>query len=226
MLSLLFAAAVSASSTTGCRLSLERGDTVIERRTLKVREGGELEAVAVSKSNEWKADPASRIVVLGPYCTVMFSQRFDDAKRVLFTTELLGKQPILFVTAYSPGGSDVGFEHALLAYGGQMFAEDGVQPLAPTVLTHGSMDGIFVGDLGRGRRPGLVMWNAQWADQEAHYSPHKYQIVTYRWRDGRFVGPNVRTTKRKYNPDDPDAVARHLGLTFHDMTQRKRFGWR
>jgi hypothetical protein len=93
------------------------------------------------------------------------------------------------------------------------------------MLTHGNMDGIFVGNLGQGRGPGLVMWNAQWKDGEAHYTPHQYEVVSYRWRNGRFVGPDVKTTKRKYDPD-PDAVARRLGFSFRDMTQKKRFGAR
>ncbi|MEO5773340.1 MAG: hypothetical protein ABIQ32_04385 [Sphingomicrobium sp.] len=224
MLSLLFAVAVSASPTTPCRLNLEKGETLIERRTLKVRDGT-LEAVAVSKSDEKYGDPESRLVVLGLGCNVIFSQRFDDATKVLFSEKRLGEQPILFVTAFRPGGSGAGFDHALLAYGGEMFPQDGVQPLAPMSLKQGNMDGIFVGDLGRGRGPGLVTWNAQWLGQEAHYEPHQYEIVSYAWRNGRFVGPNIRTTKRKYNPE-PNDVARRLGLGFKDMTQQSRFGWR
>jgi hypothetical protein len=53
----------------------------------------------------------------------------------------------------------------------------------------------------------------------------QYEIVSYRWHNGRFVGPTVRTTKRNYNPD-PDDVARRLGFGFKDMTQQSRFGWR
>jgi hypothetical protein len=103
-----------------------------------------------------------------------------------------------------------------------MYADDGLEPLAPMPLGHSNMDGIFVGDLGRGRGPGLVAWNAQW-NGDGHYSPHKYQVVTYRWHDGRFVGPEVRTTRRRYDPS-PETVARSLGLGFRDMTQQARFG--
>lgn len=224
MLLLFFAVAVATSPTTGCKLDLNDGETVVERRTLKVR-NGTLEAVAVSTSDAWKGDPVSRMMVLGQDCNPVFNQRFADATKVLFSEQHLGEQPILFVTAFSPGGSGAGFDHTLLAYGGEMFAEEGVRPLAPMSLNQGNMGGIFVGDLGRGRGPGLVMWNALWKGQEAHYEPHQYEIVSYRWRNGRFVGPNVRTTKRKYAPD-PDDVARRLGLGFKDMTQQSRFGWR
>ena len=103
-----------------------------------------------------------------------------------------------------------------------MYADDGVEPLAPMPLGHSNMDGIFVGDLGRGRGPGLVAWNADW-NGDAHYAPHRYQIVTYRWRDGRFVGPELRTTKRRYDPS-PGTVASRLGFGFRDMTEQARFG--
>lgn len=223
MVSLLFALGVAGMPNTGCKLNLEDGDTVVERRTLNVR-NGTLEAVAVSKSDAWKGDPVSKVLVLGRNCEPVFSQRFEDATKVLFSEQLLGKQPILFVTAFVPGGSGAGFDHTLLAYGGEMFAEDGVLSLAPMSLNQGNMDGIFVGDLGRGRGPGLVMWNALWKSGEAHYQAHQYEIVSYRWRNARFVGPNVRTTKRKFDPD-PDDVARRLGLGLKDMTQQSRFGW-
>ena len=225
MLSLLLAAAVSANPNTGCKQNLDRGETVVERRILKVRDGT-LEALAVSKSDQKYGDPESRMMVLGSDCNVIFAHHFQDATNVLFSETRLGEQPILFVTAFQPGGSGSGFPHLLLAYGGDLWSADQVQSLAPTPLNQGNMDGIFVGDMGRGRGPGLMMWNAQWNGQEAHYEPHQYEVVTYRWRNGRFVGPQVRRTKRKYDPGDPNEVARRLGLGVHDMTEQNRFGWR
>jgi hypothetical protein len=222
MIPLVLAAALSANAATGCKPSLERGERVIERRVLKVRDGT-LEAVAVAQPDAKHMWPGSRMMVLGSDCKAIFSQRFQDAARVMFTKERLGDQPLLFVTAFKAGGSGCGYDHALLLYGGQMFAEDGVQPLAPMLLTHSNMDGIFVGDLGRTRGPGLVMWSAQWKGLESHYEPHQYELVTYRWRNGRFVGPSARTSKRKYDPGDVNAVARHLGLMFNDMTRKERF---
>jgi len=223
MLPFLFALAVSGSPPTVCKPLLERGESVIERRTLKV-DNGTLKAVAVSKSDEKYGDPVSQIMVFNSNCRIVFSQRFEDATKLRFSEERLGQQPILFVTAFRPGGSGSGFDHTLIAYGGDLFPEDGVRALAPMSLNQSNMDGIFVGDLGRGRGPGLVLWNAQWNGQEAHYEPHQYEIVSYRWRKGRFVGPIVTTTKRKYNPD-PNEVARRLGFGFKNMTQQSRFGW-
>jgi hypothetical protein len=223
MLSLLLAAVVSASPTAGCKLTLDRGETVVERRILKLR-NGTLEAIAASKVDEKYGGPVSRMMVLSSDCKIIFNQSFHDATKVLFSEKWLGKQPFLFVTAFCPGGSAANFYHILLAYNAQ-FRQDGVESLAPTLLSHSNMDGIFVGDLGHGRGPGLVIWNAQW-NGDGHYSPHQYEIVSYRWRNGRFVGPSVRTTKRKYSPEDPNDVARRLSFGFLDMTQQRRFGWR
>jgi hypothetical protein len=223
MISLLFAAALSASSNGGCDLGLARGEAIVERRVLRGPNGA-LQAVALSRSDENDDALDSRMLIIGSNCRVMFSQRFVDAKRVLFTEGRLGVQPILFVTGFTPGGSGCGYQHTILAYGGEIFPEDGVQPIAPMLLTRSNMDGIFVGDLGRGRGPGLVVWSAQWNSRESHYEPHHYEIVSYLWRNGRFIGPNVRTTRRKYDPDYPNAVVKNLGFTFRDLTPRSLLG--
>lgn len=221
MLPLLFAAALGASPPAECTLDLAPGETLIERRSLKARDGT-LEAASVREPDEPDAGtPSARAMVLRSDCKVMFEQRFA-ATQVRFSEGRLRRQPFLFVTTLKPGGSGCGYDHLILAYGGEMSAEDGVQPLAPMSLGHDNMDGIFVGDLGRGRGPGLVVWSAQSGDSW-HYAPHQYQIVSYRWRNGRFVGPKVRTTRRKYDPA-PNAVASHLGFHFRDMTQQERFG--
>lgn len=219
MLPLLFAAALAASPPTGCKLNLAPGETLIERRSLRTRDGA-LEAVSVS---EPAADPPwSRVMVLGPDCRLVFERRFGWTTQARLGDGLLGTQPFLFVTAFRLGGSGCWYDHLILTYGGEMYADDGVAPLAPVPLGHSNLDGIFVGDLGRGRGSGLVAWSAQ-GDGDGHYSPQTYQIVTYQWRDGRFVGPEVRTTRRRY-PPSPDAVASRLGFGFRDMTQQARFG--
>lgn len=214
-----FAVALAASPPSACKLDLAPGETVTERRGLKARDG-DLEAVSVS--NPDPDNRSSRALVIAPDCKVVFEQRFDDATQTRFSEGLLGKQPFLFVTAYSPGGSGCGYEHLILAFGGERYARDGVQPLAPMSLWHNNMDGVFVGDLGKGRGPGLVTWSADW-NGDAHYAAHRYQVVSYRWRDSRFVGPKVWWTKHKHLPD-PQAVARSLGLSVDDMTRQERFG--
>ena len=218
MLQLLFATALAATPPSTCQPDLRPGEALIERRSLKTQ-GGALEAVALG--NPDPETSSSRALVLGRDCKLLFEQSFDGATQIRFSEGRLGAQPFLFVTTFRQGGSGCAYEHLILAYGGEMDAEDGVQPLAPMPLGHGNMDGIFVGDLGRGRGPGLVSWTAEW--DGAHYAPHRYQIVTYAWRDGRFVGPKIRLTKRKHDPE-PEAVAKSLGFSFGDMTQQARFG--
>jgi hypothetical protein len=219
MLPLLFAAALAASPPPACKFDLAPGETLIERRSLPTR-NGELEAVSLSEPDTETDPPSSRAMVLSRDCKVVFEQRFD-ATQARFSEGRLGEQPFLFVTAFRPGGSGCAYEHLILAYGGENYAEDGVQPLAPMPLGHGNMDGVFVGDLGRGRGPGLVTWTAQWDD--GHYSPHQYQIVTYSWREGRFVGPKIWFTKHRHVPS-PDKVAKSLDFSFGDMTHQERFG--
>jgi hypothetical protein len=219
MLTLVFAAALASAPPAECKLDLAPGETLIERRSLDTKDDT-LEAVSV-REPDTDDGPSTRAMVLGPDCKVMFEQRFALATQARFSMGRLGPQPFLFMTAFEPGGSGCHYDHLIIPYGGEMSVEDGVQPLAPMSLGHSNMDGIFVGDLGRGRGPGLVAWGAE--DDDAHYSPHQYQIVVYRWRDGRFVGPKVTFTKRRYDPA-PDAVASRLGFGFRDMTQQERFG--
>ena len=70
-------------------------------------------------------------------------------------------------------------------------------------------------DLSGRRGPGLALWEALWGD-ESHYAAHRYKVVTYQWKDGRFVGPTVTTTTRAFDPA-PDDVARRLGFAFRDL---------
>lgn len=222
MLPLLFAAALSASPPADCKLDLAPGEAVIERQALPARDDT-LEAVSVSEASS--DEPSTRVLVFGGDCKVVFQRRFSSMTQARFSEGRLGRQPFLLVTTFGPGGSACHYDHLILAYGGDLYADDGVEPLAPQALGHSNMDGMFVGDLGRGQGPGLVTWSAWWGYEadEGHYSRHKYQIVTYRWRDGRFAGPTVRITSRKYDPS-PEAVAKRLHFGFTDMTEQKRFG--
>ena len=219
MLPLLFAAAIAASPPAGCKLGLAPGERIVERQSLEIRKGA-LEAVSTSKA---EADtPWSRVTVFDQACKVLFERRFSDTNQARFSKGRLGEQPFLFITTFRQGGSGCGYDHLILAYGGEMYPTSNLEPLAPGPLGHGNMDGVFVGDLGRGRGPGLVSWTAQ-GDGAGHYASQTYKIITYRWRHGRFVGPEVNTSRRKFNPA-PDAVAKRLGLGFRDMTQQARFG--
>ena len=219
MIQLVFAAALAARPISGCAPGLAAGEAVIEWRNLKVR-GGALEAISVSAANS--DVPWTRVMVFAADCKVIFERRLEGVVQARFSEGLLARQPFLLVTTFEPGGSACHYDHLILAYGGDIYPEDGREPLAPAPLSHGNMDGLFVGDLGRGRGSGLVTWNARW-NGDGHYSPHPYEIVTYRWRSGRFEGPVVRTTTRKFDPS-PDTVAKTLNFGFRDLTQQARFG--
>lgn len=103
--------------------------------------------------------------------------------------------------ALSAGGSGCGLNHLIITYG------DELQALAPAALSHDNMGGLFIGDLGGGRGPGLVLFDAQWG-RGSHYDPHSYRVWTYRWKDERFIGPSVKRTKPM--TPDPERVARTL----------------
>jgi hypothetical protein len=200
---------------------------VIERRALAT-ERHSFEAVSVSNAKGQGAQalgstdaPVARIVVFGADCAKVLERRYDLTTQARFTVGRLGRQPFLFVTTFRLGGSGCGYDHLILAYGGDVYPADGVEPLAPMPLGHSNLDGVFVGDLGHGLGPGLVAWNAE--GDGSHYAPQSYQIITYRWWDGRFVGPTIKFTRHKYKPS-PEAVAKILAFGFDDMTEPARFG--
>jgi hypothetical protein len=64
-----------------------------------------------------------------------------------------------------------------------------------------------------------MLWRAEW--DGAHYDPHRYTITTYPWRKDHFAGPEVRTTRKHFDPD-PATVAKALGLPA-DQTDAERF---
>jgi hypothetical protein len=203
---------------------VDRADKVIERKTIHGNlffdHPSDFEAVSSAHPGDGPMGfVSSRVTLFGPNCSVVFDQLFPDTIETRFTDARLGKTSILLLTTFYPGGSGCGYEQIILAYGKD---EEGVRALTPMRLSHDNMDGVYVGELSRGKGPGLVFWSALWED-EAHYSPHRYKIVTYRWRDGKFIGPSTEVTKGKY-PPGPDEVAARLGFSFRDQTRQDRFG--
>lgn len=215
MLELFLAAALTAAAPASC-LPADPADVVVERQVLERGAAGPLEAYSVSRRGDGpQGYESSRIVIYAADCRVRYEQVFDGALETHFTRTRLGDQPVLLSTTLTPGGSGDAFEHVVLGYG-----EDGVFALAPRRLGHSNMDGFHVGDLGGGRGQGLMLWSALWED-EAHYDPHRYRVRIYRWRGDHFVGPEIWTTRKRYDPDAA-AVARSLGLPA-DQTAAERF---
>ena len=216
MLELFLAAALTVAEPKSC-LPADPADVVVERQVLdRGKTAGPLETYSVSRRGDGPLGyESARVVIYGTDCRVRYEQVFGDALEVHLTRAKLGDQAVLVLTAMSPGGSSIGFDHVVLGYD-----QDGVFALAPRRLTHSNMDGFHVGDLGRGRGEGLMLWTAIWGD-EAHYDPHRYRVRIYRWRGDHFVGPEVWTTRKRYDPD-PSDVAKVLGLP-QDQTDSERF---
>jgi len=216
MLSMILGLALVAASPAAC-LKPDKADVLVERRLLEVGEGRRLEAFAVSRRGDGMLGyESSRLEVFDEACRRLHLQVFDASTETRLATGRLGDLPILVATALRPGGSGCGYEQVVLGFEDSLFA------LAPRRLDHSNMDGFFIGDLDGGRGPGLMLWEAIWADGESHYAPHAYRLTRYRWADHGFVGPEtVITTER--HAGSPDEVAKALGLPFADQTDPKRF---
>ncbi len=148
---------------------------------------------------------ATRLLIHSPACEPLFAEEFEGTTEIKLTLVRLAKTPFLVASVLSPGGSGCGLNHVLISYDGEPRA------FAPAALGHDNMGGLYVGDLGHGRGPGLVLLEALW-DGGSHYDPHPYRAWVYRWTDQRFIGPQV--TKTKPMRPDPARVARSLGLPF------------
>lgn len=222
MLGLIFAATIAALPAGSCAKA-DTGEIVVARELIAAANSPPLEAVTYATTSSDPPEVAhtsSRGVVYGAGCRVVFSQMFDQAMSSRFSRAALGQQSFLVLTAFYAGGSGCGYRHVVLKVNTEY--PGGLIAMAPMDLSHSNMDGFYVGDLGA-RGLGLVMWEAVWARGESHYERHRYKLVIYRWREGRFVGPTIMTTKARFEPS-PKAVAKRLGLGFDDMTDQKAFG--
>jgi len=103
--------------------------------------------------------------------------------------------PLVLAVAVRPGGSDHGFEATVVGEAG-----GGLKVLTPADPPYVNIQGgFFVGDLGRGRGPGLVAWNFIWEDS-AHYGDHRYEVRLYPFDPARaaFGLPVTLQSKRKH----------------------------
>ena len=117
----------------------------------------------------------------------------------------------------SSGGSDSGWEaSAAGVVNGQL------QELTYEHLRTSDEGGFFFGDLGHGIGPGAAQWDFVWGEDEAHVSPHRYEITLYKWNGWRFEWYRVFRTRSKYFSGR--AALRANGLHYVDI--RKSFpGW-
>ena len=124
--------------------------------------------------------------------------------KVLETAGVPG--PLVFAVAVKPGGTDHGFETNIIAEAGGR-----LKALNPAPLTNNIQGGVFVGDLGAGRGPGVAVWNFLWGD-EAHYGAHRYEVrlLPFDARTASFGRGRQLRTKGKH-ANGRDALA-ELGL--------------
>lgn len=115
--------------------------------------------------------------------------------------------PLVLAVAVRPGGSDHGFETTLVGE-----TRGALRVLTPRPLLTSIQDGVFVGDLGAGRGPGVAVWSFVWGDDEAHYDEHIYAVQLYRFdrRAGLLRHAASLRSKGKHRSGE-DALA-ELGL--------------
>jgi hypothetical protein len=219
MLPLVLAAAVAISAPHSCP-PVDPADEITDQRKL---EGTDLQAMTTSHPGDGPHGyVSSRVTVFRADCTVAFDQQFEDQGEAALDLVDLAGQPLLIVTTFELGGSACGVEHLVLGYRGKLIrgARD-VRVLAPMRLHHSESGGFYVGDLGKGRGPGLAMWDPL-AEGEGHSAPHRYRMTIYRWVNEGFSGPAVLTTRRPVAGDDD--VPAMLGYSLRDQSDLDRFG--
>lgn len=115
--------------------------------------------------------------------------------------------PLVLAVAVRPGGSDHGFETTIIGARGATF-----RVLTPGPLLTPIQGGVFVGDLGGRRGPGVAVWSFIWGDGEAHYAEHRYEVRLYPFdaRRGVFRRAAVLASKRKHR--SAEGALEELGL--------------
>jgi len=125
--------------------------------------------------------------------------------------------PLVISIVMSPGRSDSGWEATAA---GVINGE--LQELTYEHLRTSDEGGFFFGDLGHSIGYGAVQWDFVWGEDEAHVSPHRYEITLYKWNGWRFEWYRVFRTRSKYFSGR--AALRANGLHYVDI--RKSFpGW-
>jgi len=122
--------------------------------------------------------------------------------------------PLIFTIGMNPGGSDSAWEASIVGVVGGKLEE-----LTYEHLKTSDEGGFFVGDLGHGVGFGVAQWDFVWGEDEAHVSPHQYEITLYKWNGRRFEWFRVFRTRARYTSGQ--AALRANGLNYTDI--RKTF---
>lgn len=115
--------------------------------------------------------------------------------------------PMVAAVAVRPGGSDHGFETTLI---GEVAGR--LKVLTPEPGWTPIQGGVFVGDLGGGRGPGMAVWEFIWADDEAHYDRHRYAARLYKFDRRRAVFRRFDALRSKEKHESGEAALEGMKL--------------
>jgi hypothetical protein len=115
--------------------------------------------------------------------------------------------PLVLAVAVRPGGSDHGFETTIVGARGAGFSV-----LTPEPLQTSIQGGVFVGDLGGRRGPGVAVWGFIWDDGEAHYAAHRYQVKLYPFDARRGVFRRAASLRSRQKHARAEDALEELGL--------------
>ena len=120
--------------------------------------------------------------------------------------------PVVLAVAVTPGGSDCAFEALIIG------VRDGrIEVMHDEPLFTNIQGGVYVGDLGRGRGPGAVVWGFLW-ETGCHYCAHRYEVRVFTFDSKKLwfeAGPVFRS-KGRYEGQGEGALA-ELGLRYRDL---------
>jgi hypothetical protein len=162
-----------------------------------------------------------RLVLLDAACHEVLSVPFggqdvgDSGTQLRFRVETIHgfPTPLIIGTLATQGGSDTAFETELIGPVHGRFRK--LLPKPAETLLEG---GVFVGDLGGKLGPGIAIWRMIWGANEAHVSPHRYELQRMRWTGTSFHSVATRRTKRKYT--SPAPALQELGVNYTDLTRQ------
>jgi hypothetical protein len=196
---------------------LERRDLVIELKSNEIRTYKTFETI-ISANIRSNFVSGINFVIFerADNCQPLFNGTMNDVDSGRIEVRSMAGTPVVHLVGRRAGGSGDLYRHAILLPRLKIMTL-----LTPFDLSHTNMGGFFVGDFGHGGGSGIAIWDADW-NSGTHYSPHPYQITTYRWDGTRFLPPTTETTKQQYEPS-PDDMPEKMNLPFRDQTQQGEF---
>lgn len=169
-----------------------------------------------SPERRWK--PARFVMGRGDDFYVIHSM--DSAVRCQARFRVLNvaglPQPLIAAVAVTPGGSGHGFTLELIGLVGGKFERLSRKPLYTS-----NIGGFHIGPLGDGRIK-VTVWDFIWANDEAHYDPHRYEFELYGFNPKTkrlFLMRRRRSTQKYDHPNWGKDAAREFGLEVRNLLE-------